>query len=264
MDVERIKHVGIAAAYNAGNVILDYFKKGFEVRKKGGIDLVTEADIASEKIIINIIRKQFPDHGILAEESGESQSDSPVQWYIDPLDGTTNFTHRLPIFCVSVACAVEEKIIFGAVYNPVSEEFFTALEGKGAELNGQPIQVSQTPNFNDSLLVTGFPYNLHEIIDSLMCRFSNCLGSAQGIRRLGSAALDLCFIACGRFDGFWEQNLKAWDTAAGVIIAREAGARVTNFSNEYFTVDQKEILATNGKIHDQIVSLLKISADNRY
>jgi myo-inositol-1(or 4)-monophosphatase len=229
-----------------------------QVNKKGAVDLVTQADIESEQLIIDTVRNQFPDHAILAEESGLNQSGSQYQWIIDPLDGTTNFTHQLGIFAISIAFAVSGNVKVGIVMNPVTGELFSAIAGEGATLNGQPITVSRQQNISDSLLVTGFPYDFKSILKPLMTRFANCLSAAQGVRRLGSAALDLCFVACGRFDGFWEQNLKPWDTAAGMLIAREAGATITDFSNNPFTVDKKEILATNGKIHQEMLSLLEL------
>ncbi|MDM8525230.1 inositol monophosphatase family protein [Desulfococcaceae bacterium HSG8] len=256
MDLEYIKRTGIAAAYQGGKVLRSYFGRTFEVNKKGAIDLVTEADIGSEKSIIEAIRALFPDHSILAEESGVTKGSNDHQWIIDPLDGTTNFAHQLSLFCVSIAFAVKGNIAVGIVLNPISGELFTAVAGKGAELNGRPVRVSGSGTVSDSLLVTGFPYNFKENFDLLLTRFSNCLDAARGVRRLGSAALDLCFVACGRFDGFWEQNLNPWDTAAGMLIAAEAGARVTDFSDNPFTVDKKEILATNGKIHEEMLSLL--------
>ncbi len=181
-----------------------------------------------------------------------------MEWIIDPLDGTTNFAHQVGIFAVSIAFAWKGDIVVGVVLNPVSNELFTAVAGEGAYLNGHPINVSKSLSVSESLLVTGFPYNFKEIFDEVIHRFSNCLNVSQGVRRLGSAALDLCFTACGRFDGFWEQNLKPWDTAAGMLIAKEAGCYVTDFSNNQFTVEKKEILATNGKIHEEMLSLLKL------
>ena len=180
------------------------------------------------------------------------------QWIIDPLDGTTNFAHQLGLFSVSIAFVLDGNIAVGIVLNPESKELFTATAGKGADLNGRPINVSNTEAVSESLLVTGFPYNFKEIFNPLLARFSNCLRASQGVRRLGSAALDLCFVACGRFDGFWEQNLNPWDTAAGMLIAKEAGGKVTDFSNKPFSIDKNEILATNSKIHEEMISLLEL------
>jgi len=258
MDFEFIKKVGLDAACKSAGILRRYLGRISGVNKKGAIDLVTEADIDSEKSIIDSIRGKFPGHEILAEESGLNRGSADYRWIIDPLDGTTNFAHQLGLFSVSIAFALQGDIVLGIVLNPVTEELFTAVKGKGAELNGRPIRVSGSKTVSESLLVTGFPYDLHSMIEPLLTRFSNCLKASQGIRRLGSAALDLCFVACGRFDGFWEQNLKPWDTAAGMLVAREAGAVVTDFSNNSFTIGKKEILATNGMIHDEMLSLMKV------
>lgn len=258
MDLERVKKIGMAAAYKGGGVLLSHFGRVSKIDKKGAIDFVTEADTGSERAIIETIQNVFPDHSILAEESGLSKGDTDHQWIIDPLDGTTNFAHQIALFSISIAFALAGETVFGLVLNPITRELFIAVKGKGASLNGRPIRVSKSTSVSESFLVTGFPYNLRDLFDPLVIRFSNCLKVSQGIRRLGSAAIDLCFMACGRFDGFWEQNLKPWDTAAGELIAREAGAIVTNFSNEPFTIDKTEILATNGKIHEEMLSLLAI------
>lgn len=259
MDLKHAKRVGTAAAYKGGEILRSYFGKTFEIRKKGATDLVTEADIRSEKQIIETIRNAFPDHSVLAEESGVREGTARYQWIIDPLDGTTNFSHGLSFFAVSVAFAVGGNVVVGIVFCPITGEIFTAVSGEGAELNGRTIRVSESFPLSESLLVTGFPYDLKKMhIPTLLTRFTNCLKAAQGIRRFGSAALDLCLVACGRFDGFWEQHLNPWDTAAGALIAKEAGATVTDFSNHPFTVDKKEILATNGKIHEEMLLLLEI------
>lgn len=258
MDMEIIWQVGMAAAHESGQILKSFFGRDLNIEKKGAIDLVTQADLASEKAIIETIRKHFPDHGILAEESGLKEGVRDYQWIIDPLDGTTNFAHRLPLFSVSIALSIKGKISFGVVFNPISEELFSAVSGEGAKLNGRKIAVSETAVVSESLLVTGFPYNHKELIDILQYRFNRCLSASQGLRRLGSAAMDLCYVACGRFDGFWEQNLKPWDTAAGYLIAKEAGAVSTDFSNQPFAIDKKEILTTNGKIHKEMLSLLEI------
>ena len=256
IENEKAKKTGLAAAYNSGKILMKYYGKLKEVNKKGKIDLLTIADLESEKKIVEIIKKSFPDHNILAEESGSLETDSPFRWIIDPLDGTTNYAHYLPLFCTSIALAYEDEILLGIVLNPAMEELFIAVKNHGAFLNGKPIKVSKSKELNDSILVTGFPYDLHEHIDQLISRFKQLLETAQAIRRFGSAAIDLCYVACGRFDGFWEQNLKPWDTAAGILIVEEAGGKVTNFSNKTFTIDQKEILATNGNIHEQVLKLL--------
>ena len=258
MDMDYIKRIGIKAAFEGGKILQSYFGNISDVRKKGLVDLVTEADTASEEIIIGIIRKAFPGHSILAEESGLDQEDEDHQWIIDPLDGTVNFAHQVPIFSISIAYAFKGEPVMGLVFNPVTGELFSAVAGEGAFLNNRPIQVSETRFMQESLLATGFPYDLLSIFDTITDRLKNCLRAAQGIRRLGSAAMDICALACGRFDGFWEQNLHPWDTAAAVLIALEAGATVTDFSNSPFTIDKKEILATNGKIHAEMLSSLSL------
>jgi myo-inositol-1(or 4)-monophosphatase len=256
MDMERIKRVGVAAACNGGKVLKAHFGRLRSVRKKGAIDLVTEADIRSEAAIVDTIAKVFPNHAILAEESG-SHAGSGGRWIIDPLDGTTNFAHNLPLFCVSIAFAVDDRISAGFVLAPLLGELFVGVKDQGAQLNGTPIAVSSTRTLADSLLVTGFPYDHQTIFDSVMGRFGRCLTATQGVRRLGSAALDLCYVAGGRFDGFWEQHLKPWDTAAGFLIATEAGARTTVFSGAPYSIDNDEIVSTNGAIHDELLSLLE-------
>jgi len=258
MDIDLIKRTGIKAAFESSKILKSYFGNISDIRKKGAIDLVTEADTASEEKIIGIIREMFPEHSILAEESGLDQEDEDHQWIIDPLDGTVNFTHQVPIFSTSIAYAFEGVPVMGIVLNPVTGELFSAVAGEGAFLNNHPIQVSDTRVMQESLLATGFPYDLLSIFDTITDRLENCLRAAQGIRRLGSAAIDICALACGRFDGFWEQNLHPWDTAAAVVIASEAGAVISDFDNNPFSIDKKEILVTNGNIHKEMISLLAL------
>ena len=258
MDLKHAKRIGIAAAYKGQSVLLSHYGRVFKVNKKGAIDLITEADTGSEKRIIATIEKAFPDHTILSEESGLNKGKADHKWIVDPLDGTTNFAHQLGLFSISIAFSLSGDTVIGVVLSPVTGELFTAVKGKGAKLNGRPIKVSNSQPVSESLLVTGFPYDLIDCFNPLMTRFSKCLKASQGVRRLGSATMDLCFIACGRFDGFWEQNLKPWDTAAGELIAREAGAIITDFSNKPFDIYKNEILATNGKIHKEMLSLLEL------
>jgi len=260
MNLESVKQVAIRAAYRAGGILNNFFGNLTQVTKKGAIDLVTEADIESEQAIVETIRATFPDHAILAEESGDLNGSGEGRWIVDPLDGTTNFAHNLGIYSVSIAFAHNDDIVVGIVYNPTNGELFTAVQGQGAWLNNHPIHVSATATVADSLLVTGFPYTVRSMSTDLMARFTRCLTVAQGIRRLGSAALDLCYVACGRFDGVWEENLKPWDTAAGMLIAREAGAQVTDFYSKPFHIDKKQILASNGHIHHELLTLLALEA----
>jgi myo-inositol-1(or 4)-monophosphatase len=260
MNLETITKTGIRAAQKGAEAIRLLAGK-IHIRKKGDIDLVTEADTGSEKAIIRIISERFPDHSILAEESGGKEGNPGCQWIIDPLDGTTNFAHGLNHYAISIAFALDQEVVSGIVLHPEIDDLFTAQKGKGATLNGKPISVSSASSVSESLLVTGFPYNFKEILPAVLERFTNCLCAARGIRRFGSAALDLCYVACGRFDGFWEQNLKPWDTAAGYLIASEAGAMVTSFGDRPFTLADKEILATNGKIHQEMIALLRLKAE---
>lgn len=258
MDIEQIKQVGIRAAYRGGEILKRHFGHLSAVGKKGLIDLVTVADIESEKAIVDSIRSAFPDHSILAEEVGLLEGRPETRWIIDPLDGTTNFAHSLSIFAVSIAFLHRGTTVFGIVLNPCSGEMFAAVKDQGASLNNQTIDVSSAATVRDALLVTGFPYDLDRMTSKILERFARCLPAAQGIRRLGSAALDLCYVACGRFDGFWEENLKPWDTAAGMLIAMEAGAHISDFEGQPFDIDKKQILATNGHIHSEMLTLLNI------
>lgn len=262
MDMNRIKQIATRAAYASGKILNDHFGQRLQITKKGAIDLVTQADVASENTIIATIRDAFPDHAILAEESGMTKESHADMWIIDPLDGTTNFAHGMPAFSISIAFAHCSEILMGIVFNPRNAEFFSAIKGRGAFLNDQPIHVSETVSIADSLLVTGFPYNVREKKDTIIQRLSQCLTAAQGIRRLGSAALDLCWVACGRFDGFWEEDLKPWDVAAGTLIVQEAGGQVTDFSDHtYLPLARKngdEIMATNAHIHSQMVTHMQL------
>lgn len=257
MDIELIQRTGIAAAYKGGKILRNYFGKLTQINKKGKIDLVTQADLESEEAIIATIRERFPEHGIIAEETGRHPGSEDGQWVIDPLDGTTNYAHGIDIFAVSIAFCQDTDSLVGIVFNPLHGELFTATKGCGAQLNGKSIGVTQTQSMQESLLATGFPYNLETALDPIMLRFQRCLVACQGIRRLGSAALDLCYVACGRFDGYWEQYLHPWDTAAGCLIASEAGAKVTDFSNQPYNFKKKEIVTSNGHIHKELTSLLR-------
>lgn len=258
MDLRKAQAVAIAAAAQAGGHIARKLGQVRQIRKKGAIDLVTEADTESEAIIIGMIRDAFPEHAIISEEKGREEGRADRCWIIDPLDGTTNFAHGLGLFSISIAFNLEGETHLGVVALPALGELFVAIRGSGATLNGRPIGVSETPELADSLLVTGFPYNFPTVWDAVMQRFGRCLSASQGVRRLGSAAIDLCYVACGRFEAFWEQNLKSWDTAAGALIAAEAGARVTDFSDRPFSPGANEILATNGRIHARMVELLTL------
>lgn len=257
MDIDQTIAVGEKATRAAGAVLCDHFGKALAIRKKGVIDLVTEADLAAEQAIITTLRSAFPRHLIHAEESGRSGDDPRHVWIVDPLDGTTNFAHHLPLFAVSIAYQSEGRTMAAWVYNPITDQLFSAVRDQGAYCNGQPIRSSQTDQLEEALLVTGFAYNIREKMEPVMVRFRRCLAVAQGVRRLGSAALDLCLVANGSFDGFWEEDLKPWDTAAGALIVTESGGRVTDFQGQPHDPDRLEILATNGRIHAQLMDRLK-------
>ena len=258
MDLETHKQVAVTAAEKGARILRERFGNISRIRKKAAQEIVTEADTESETEIIAVIRSHFPEHEILSEETGLQQGASDFKWIIDPLDGTVNFAHQVPIFCISIALAYQDDMVLGIILDPLKQELFSAIKGQGARLNGKPIHVSEVETITDSLLVTGFAYNVAEIFEPVITRYGNCLKVAQGMRRLGSAALDLCYVACGRFEGFWEQNLKPWDTAAGALIALEAGGMVTTFANQPYNIDEVEILATNGHIHGEMLDLLKI------
>jgi myo-inositol-1(or 4)-monophosphatase len=244
------------AARSAGKRLSSTFGHVHHVMKKGSIDLVTEADLESEKIILKTLRRGFPNDSILSEESGKQKHNSGRTWLVDPLDGTTNFAHGFPFFAVSIALEIENEIVLGIVYNPEMDEFYEAVRGKGSRLNSKPIKVSKTPNLHESLLATGFPYNIHEKSEEVIESFSKMLVRAQGIRRPGSAAIDLCYVAAGRIDGFWEQDLNPWDTAAGVVIVEEAGGKVTTYEGKPYSPFQKTIVAANPLIHGEMIKVL--------
>jgi len=243
-------------ALSAGRILMDGLKKKRTVRLKGRVDLVTEIDIKAEKFITGEIARVFPSHAILAEESGENQKTDIHRWVIDPLDGTTNYAHGYPAFCVSMGYEVEGKIVAGVIYNPVLDELFYAVAGKGAFLNRKRIHVSTESVLSKSLLATGFPYDIAETKIDNLDNFAVMYKESRGIRRAGSAALDLCYVACGRFDGFWELKLHPWDTAAGHLFVTEAGGVVTDFNGQHYSIYGGEILASNGRIHTQIQKIL--------
>ncbi len=234
------------------------YGRGVQIHNKGAIDLVTEADLAAEQLIIERIRSYYPRHAILAEESGKSEHQNEFKWLIDPLDGTTNFAHNYPCFCVSIALEHEGVLKIGVVYDPLRDELFAAEKGEGATLNSKKIRVSETDRIERSLLCTGFPYNIRERGASYVEPFINFLMQAQAVRRDGSAALDLAYIACGRFDGYWEGGLNPWDMAAGILLIEEAGGRITSFDGSKYDIYNPPIIASNGLIHDVMMSVLNI------
>jgi len=238
------------AANEAGKVLKKYWGKDHQIAKKqGDSDLVTEADGEAEKVVIEIIKKYYPEHGILAEESGAFESDSEYLWVIDPLDGTTNYAHNLPFSAVSIALLKNGDPILGVVYNPLLEEFFSAQKGQGAYLNNKAISVSKIDQLKNSVFVTGFPYDRTENRHNNYLEFCYFTHLTQGVRRFGAAAIDLCYVAMGRFDGFWEQKLSIWDIAAGVLILEEAGGKVSDYKLEKSYLKSGEIIATNSLLH---------------
>lgn len=253
---EMIK-LAIHAAQEAGKILKENFGGSVDIEYKGEINLVTDVDMMSEKRIIEIIKGKYPDHHILTEESEGQKGSSSYRWIVDPLDGTTNYAHGYPCFCVSIALEKADDILLGVIYDPVLGELFTAEKEKGARLNGRIIRVSNTDQLTHSLLATGFPYDIRESQNNNLVHFSSFIMKAQAIRRAGSAALDLCYVAMGRFDGFWELKLSPWDVAAGSLIVREAGGVVTNFLGGDFHIDSQEILASNGKIHEEMVTVFE-------
>lgn len=249
----------IEAALAAGRVHRRYFRQNPEVLKKGPIDLVTAADLAAEREFRASIARRFPDHSVLGEEQAAeapSSSSTRCRWIIDPLDGTTNFAHGLALFCVSIALEVEGRIELGVVYDPVADELFTAERGAGARLNGRVIRVSGNATLLDGLLCTGFPYSIRERPQRQVEVFAAFLGRARAVRRLGSAALDICYVAAGRFDGFWELQLHPWDMAAGALIVSEAGGRVTNYAGQPIDLFGGQIVVSNGYLHEPMLAVI--------
>lgn len=249
----------VQVARDAGGVLVDRLGRALQVSNKGTIDLVTEADLASEKLIIERIRSHYPRHAILAEESGASEDDSgnaEWRWIIDPLDGTTNYAHGYPCFCVSIGVERAGKLELGVVYDPLRNEMFAAERGQGATLNERPMRVSAVDDLNRAMLCTGFPYNVRERPDFAR-EFANFTMQAQAVRRDGSAALDLAYVACGRFDGFWEDGLKPWDVAAGVLLIEEAGGKVTDFGGAALDIYTPRVLASNGLVHESMMQVLR-------
>ena len=250
------KDVAIDAALKSGLFIRNSVGKIGRISYKGRINIVTDIDKKAEGIVIKRILSAFPGHSVLSEERPPIEASSMYKWLIDPLDGTTNFAHSFPFFCVSIALEEHGETILGVVYDPMRDELFLAEKGRGAYLNNKRIGVSRTSKLKEGFLATGFAYGIKEAADDNVRNFKNFLMRAMAIRRAGSAALDLCYVACGRFDGFWELGLYPWDSAAASLIVREAKGLVTKFDGSRFTPYDKEVLATNGRIHKQMVKLL--------
>jgi myo-inositol-1(or 4)-monophosphatase len=250
----------IQTAREAGRVLAEKFGRALRVTNKGDIDLVTEADIASERLIVERIRSYHPRHAILTEESGDvvalGDVDSEYKWIIDPLDGTTNYSHGYPVFCVSIALEHEGRVVVGVVYDPTRDEMFAAERGQGATLNGRSLRVSETSDMNGALLCTGFPYDVRDRGDFAR-HFRNFIMRAQSVRRDGAAALDLAYVAAGRFDAFYEEGLRPWDVAAGLLLVEEAGGRVTHYDGSPFRIYTPPIAASNGLIHEAMLDVLR-------
>jgi myo-inositol-1(or 4)-monophosphatase len=244
------------AAREAGALQKAKVNTSFTVEYKSEIDLVTEVDKKCEEIVVGVLHGDFPDHDIMAEEGSAKRKDSPFKWIIDPLDGTTNFAHGYPLFCVSIALEYRSEVMLGVVYDGLHDELFHAIRAGGAFLNDRPIRTSLTSTIRKALLTTGFAYNLRTAADNNLEHFRNMLMNAQAVRRDGVAAIDLCYAACGRTDGFWELNLFPWDVAAGTLVLTEAGGRVTRFNGSVYSIYDKDICATNGKIHDEVIKVL--------
>jgi myo-inositol-1(or 4)-monophosphatase len=254
----------IEAVVRAGDVMMAHFGQIVRVDKKGAIDLVTEVDVGVERMVRALIAERFPDHAVLGEELGGSAQVPPGPcWVFDPIDGTTNFAHGLPIFCASLALEVDGVAVLGAVFDPTRQELFTAERGGGAFLNGRPIRVSGAETLVNALLVTGFPYDVHARVAEIVGLFGEFVGRARAVRRLGSAAIDLCYVAAGRMDAFWESDLKAWDIAAGALIVEEAGGRVTGMDSEAFTSRAGHLVASNGLLHDETLAVIRSFRDGR-
>lgn len=257
--LEQIQPAARQVARQAGDLLRRNFTRPHQVTLKGRHDPVTESDFQSQELIIRELSRAFPAHGFLAEETGApDRNPSDGCWIIDPLDGTVNFAHGFPMFAVSIAFQWRGEVICGVVYDPLRDELFEAGRGQGARLNGQAIQVSQIDELDQALLGTGFPYNVSAHLDATITRFQRLVAAAQGVRRPGSAAIDLCYLAAGRFDAFWEEGLKPWDTAAAVLIVTEAGGRVSDFAGKSFALSSSNLAASNSRLHDQLLAALKI------
>jgi len=252
----------IETAREAGRVLAERFgRASLEVTHKGDIDLVTESDLAAERLIVERIRSHYPRHAILAEESGKSEHEgsasSAYKWIIDPLDGTTNYAHGYPCYCVSIALERAGELVLGVIHDPTRDETFAAERGAGATLNGRRIRVSEIQELNEALLCTGYPYDVRGR-DNFARNFKNFILHAQGVRRDGSAALDLAYVACGRFEGFWEEGLRPWDVAAGALLIEEAGGRVSRYDDAPYDIYTPPIMASNGLVHEAMMRVLAL------
>jgi len=264
--LEKVVQTGRQAALAAGAVLRQNYYQPHQITMKGAIDPVTESDFQAQEMIIALLRQSFPGHGFLAEETtGKGNGEQPppavriqaFRWIIDPLDGTVNFAHGYPAFCVSIAFEAAGRLEYGVIYDPLRDELFEARQGQGASLNGQPIKVSTIDRLERALVATGFPYDIRERLGETLQRMERILGQVQGLRRGGSAALDMAYVACGRFDGFYEENLKPWDTAAGLLLIEEAGGKITTFAGGEYDISSPNIVASNGRLHKKILECVQ-------
>jgi myo-inositol-1(or 4)-monophosphatase len=255
-----IRATAVEAVLDAGRVQMRHFRRDVDIRKKGtSIDLVTQVDLEVERAFRAVVCERFPDHVVLGEEFSSRADAAPrggPVWVFDPLDGTTNYAHGLPIFCASLGFEVDGVAVLGAVYDPTREALFVAERGEGATLNGEPLRVSEATSLGESMLCTGFPYDVHQSRDEIVGLFGEFVGVARAVRRLGSAALDLCYVAAGWLDGFWESRLKPWDTCAGALMVLEAGGRVTGWDGGVFQSRNDRLVASNGQIHDDMLRVI--------
>ncbi len=256
LNLDECFRVGKEVAREAGRLLLERFHAGFQISHKGTIDLVTDADLAAEELIVGQIRKAFPSHSILAEERHNNRREGGVNWIIDPIDGTTNYAHGYEMFSVSIGLEVEGELELGVVFFPVRNELYTARHGCGSHCNDVQLAVSKTSDLSASLLATGFPYDIRTSEETNLENFCAFALRTQGVRRSGSAAVDFCHVAAGRLDGFWELKLNPWDCAAGYLLIREAGGKVTNFRGQPGSIYDRQVIASNGLIHDQMINVL--------
>ncbi len=253
----RLLATAVEAVVRAGEIQIAHLGSKIRVEKKGATDLVTEVDLEVERMFRALVAGRFPDHDVLGEELGDTGRHARYRWVFDPLDGTTNYAHGVPIFCASLALEVDGRTEVGAVFDPNRQELFTAERGVGAWMNGAPITTSSAQTLLDSVLVTGFPYDVHRTLEEVVGLFAAFVGRARAVRRLGSAALDLCWVAAGRMEGFWEERLKPWDTMAGALIVQEAGGRVTSLQGTPWIPAQGQLLASNGRVHQEMLETVR-------
>ncbi|HTY64486.1 MAG TPA: inositol monophosphatase family protein [Acidobacteriota bacterium] len=265
LNIDECAELGESVAREAGRILLKHYRTDFAVEHKGTVNLVTEVDLAAEEWIVSRIRKAFPSHSILAEEKHSNTPEGEISWVIDPLDGTTNYAHGYPAFSVSIGLEVRGELEWGAVFDPVRDELYTARKGGGAFCNGIPQRVSKVSSLDAGLLATGFPYDIRTDSQTNLDNFCAFAVRTQGLRRSGSAALDFCSVAAGRLDGFWELKLNPWDCAAGYLIVRESGGTVTNFRGRLGTIYDREVVASNGLIHQEMLMVLEtIKTNSRF